>query len=98
MQKNTGALYTAEGQVIVSIYNPKTGDAWFNDQSRGIEGYVKITPNLDPFDAWADIWHAYTTLKYEGARSIGGVKGRKVLYWNGNDQREVKIDLVDRLS
>jgi hypothetical protein len=98
MQKNTGALYTREGQVVVAVYDPKTGDAWFNDQSRGIAGYAKITPDLDPYQAWDEIWHAYSYNKYSIADTCCDTTGTFVRYFDGGKQTTADINIVDRLK
>jgi streptogramin lyase len=97
LQKNTGAWYTEEGQVIVAVYDPATGNAWFNDQSRGIAGYVKINDGeTDPYTIWNAIFHAYNYHKYKNVNTYSD-KGEKWVSWYDGEHREAKIDISTRL-
>jgi hypothetical protein len=100
MQKQTGALYTSEGQVIVAVYDPMTGDAWFNDQSRGICGYCKLFPELSAYDAWRDIWACYSYHKYHSANTYRDQGVPSVGYYDpvAKEQQYVAIDLTERIA
>jgi hypothetical protein len=98
LQKNTGALYTAEGQVIVAVYDPITGDAWFNDQSRGISGYISGDPGyLHGPDIWNNIFHAYNYNKYASANSYTD-KGQRWVSWYKDGPHEAAVDIVTRID